>query len=576
MLAPLILTAAAFALSFFGPGFFLVRKTSWSVEEKAAASIALSLLFLYLASFLVFTLGLPAAFHDGILVLCTLLTFACGQDLLRFLRSREARSLLGWFGMLCLWTLALLGLIRNYSGATWYLDWFEHFRRSLFFLGGQPYDIVFEMNYTIPARPPLMNVLCAHFLALAAREYPVYQIVSTLLSVLVYFPVCLLARWFAPKNRVLPLVVAGFLMFNPIFAQNATYSWTKLLAAFYVLTGIYLYLTGWKTGESPRMIAAFGSLSAALLTHYSAGPYALFLGLHYLVVLFRRRGRRWTELASILLCSSLLLATWFGWSLWTYGARSTVEATSTVRDTAKLSVAENVAKVATNVWNTLVPHLLRGVGGGHPDASALWGVVRDESFKLYQSNLLIGFGAVGWALLLWALCRRSGVGSSPDRAERRFWLWFVAFTIPVGIAVHGQEDRFGLAHICLQPLILVGLAFLAGRFGGWTRPIRFLALSGLIVDAAIGILLHLRLESIPYPAAPLRPEWWQIGQRDLLIGSPQMNWNLKTKEGLVFVGDLLSDHAGALGIAIALLLGVVLYRLAREAINAGEGSRQAF
>jgi hypothetical protein len=571
MLAHLILTIAAFALSCFGPGFFLVRKTRWSVEEKTAASIALSLLFLYLASFLVFALGLPAALHDGILVLCTLLTFACGQDLLRFLRSREARSLLAWFGIVCLWSLALMALIRNYSGATWYLDWFEHFRRSLFFLGGQPYDIVFEMNYTLPARPPLMNVLCAHFLALAGREYPVYQLASTLLSVLVYFPIFLLARWFAPQSRSLPLVVAGFLILNPMFVQNATYSWTKLLAAFYVLTGVHFYLTGWKTGESPRMIAAFASLSAAILTHYSAGPYAVCLGLHYLAVLFKRRERRWAELASILLCSSLLLATWFGWSLWTYGARSTVEATSTVRDTAKLSIAENVTKVATNVWNTFVPHLLRDVGGGYPDASALWGIVRDESFKLYQSNLLFGFGAVGWVLLLASLYRRRGVGPAPDRAERRFWLWFVAFTIPVGIAVHGQEDRFGLAHICLQPLILVGLAFLAGRFGGWTRPIRLLALLGMSCDAAIGILLHLRLESIPFPAAPLRPEGWQVGRRDLLIGSPQMNWTLKTKEGLVYVGDLLSDYQGALWVSIALLLSVVLYRLAREAIGKGEG-----
>jgi hypothetical protein len=566
MLVSLILTVAALVLSCFGPGFFLVRRTNWGVEEKVTVSIALSLFFVYVTSFLVFSLRLPAAFHGGILFLCLFLTFASGTHLVTFLKARETRILLGWFGVLCLWVLVPLGLIRNYSGATWYLDWFEHFRRSLFFMGGQPYDLVMEMNYTIPSRPPLMNVLCAHFLALRSTEYPTYQIISTFLSVLVYFPACLLANWFSAKGRFRPMLVAAFLMFNPMFVQNATYSWTKLLAAFYVLTGLSFYLTSAGTEEWLRILVAFTSLSAAFLTHYSAGPYALFLGLHFLFVRFRPTRRGWAVLAAIAGSVAIVLLTWFGWSMSIYGVRKTFEATSTVRDTARLSAVDNVAKVATNVWNTLVPPVLRGADPAAEGAS-FWAILRDRAFKHYQSSLLFGMGIFGWALLLSTLGHLRRVRSRGRVPEQRFWVGFVIFSVLVGIAVHGEEDRYGLAHICLQPLIVVGLAFLAASFDAWSRPVRYLALCGLMCDALAGILLHVRFESVPFDAAPLRPGPWQIGKRDLLLGSAQMNWGLKTKEGLEYLGDLLYPQAGALWFVAGVILCSVLYLLAREARN---------
>ena len=61
---------------------------------------------------------------------------------------------------------------------------------------------------------------------------------------------------------------------------------------FYVLLGLTLYLAGWRRGDRARLACAFAALSAGVLVHYSAAPYALFLGLHYLVAVFPGRPAR--------------------------------------------------------------------------------------------------------------------------------------------------------------------------------------------------------------------------------------------------------------------------------------------
>src|SRR5207249_4889723 len=72
----LILVPVVFLLTVFGPGFLCVRRLDWSIEEKIAASLTLSLLFLGLACFGVFASGLPRAAHGVILAACAVLTLS--------------------------------------------------------------------------------------------------------------------------------------------------------------------------------------------------------------------------------------------------------------------------------------------------------------------------------------------------------------------------------------------------------------------------------------------------------------------------------------------------------------------
>jgi len=50
--------------------------------------------------------------------------------------------------------------------------------------------------YPLPARPPMMNVLCASVMAQTTDNFVAFQIVSVLLNVLAFLPCCLfLRRW---------------------------------------------------------------------------------------------------------------------------------------------------------------------------------------------------------------------------------------------------------------------------------------------------------------------------------------------------------------------------------------------
>ena len=48
----------------------------------------------------------------------------------------------------------------------------------------------------------------------------------------------------------------------------------------------------------------------------------------------------------------------------------------------------------------------------------------------------------------------------PAAAAPRRWFWtaFISGAILLGVAVHGARDTWGLAHICLQAVVVLGLA----------------------------------------------------------------------------------------------------------------------
>ena len=546
-------------------------------EERVASSVGLSLLLIYLSSFLIFLLRLPAAVHGSILLVCAGMTFAVWRDLGRLLKDREVRRLLLGFGVLAIWALALLSLIRNYSGDNWYGDWLEHYQRSLFFLDRPDAGILFQGGYAVPARPPLMNVLCGHFMGVAGRNYAVYQLISTLMSLLIYFPASLLAKHFSRNRRANLCVLVTFLMFNPMVVQNVTYSWTKLLAAFYVLAGVYFYLRGWHENKHSWTLMAFTSLSAGIVTHYSAGPYTLFLAIHYLLVVFPSRKARWAELSAIGLVALFVLGTWFGYSISSYG-RGTVTSTTSYFEAAEFTAGQNVAKIAANIGDSVVPHLIRGVGVQGFGPGLFWGPIRDAAFKLYQFNLLFGLGSLGSILLVFGLLSMRKESRRERSPERAFWPLFAFFCLVVGIAVQGERYDLGLTHITLQPLVLIGITFLAGRFCDWPIGVRWLAWSGLVIDLLFGIALHFGFQCLTFGAHRAIPGRWGITSRDLLVGSVWANWELKQKQGLIYLGDFLLPYAWAVeslafGVSVAAL--AFLARQASNRLAAVDGSGQA-
>lgn len=166
------------------------------------------------------------------------------------------------------------------------------------------------------------------------------------------------------------------------------------------------------------------------------------------------------------------------------------------------------------------------------------------------------------------------------RRQRWFWLMLVVLGTVIGIAVVGERERFGVAHICLPPIVFMGLALLAGSFARLARPVRWLVIAGCVVDFAIGILLHFHAQTFTF-------RLWAEGGRtfvDVTGGIKPLssialgNCWAKQANDVIFLGDHLAGYSAVLQVAIVAVFALVLAVLVREALRpraAGAGSPPA-
>ena len=501
------------------PGFYCVRRLPWSPMEKVCGGIGLSLVLLYLASWGIYCL-FPRE-NGGALVavslICVLLGILARKDLSGLLRSfRVRRSVLG-YAFLFFWTVVILAMIRNYSGLDWGEDWLEHFQRSLFFLHRFPADTPLLGGFQLPARPPMMNVLAAFFMAQTEDRFELFQVASAFLNVLLFLPCCLMlpALGLARRPRTLPLV--ALFAFSPVVIENATYTWTKSLSAFFAILAFWFYLAGCRKNDRLRMVAAFLALTAGLLVHYSAGPYCLLLGLHYLLRVFWKRPRKWRELAAIVVPCALLLATWFGWSVAVYGPRVTFQLNTSISD-ARQYQGSSLSRIGANLVDSIVPYVVRSGSAfaGQPNPA---GVLRDDAFGFYQVNLIFSMGLVGGPFvvwLLWGFVRRGSAGAR----EWGFWRLLIPICIMLGLCVVGARLPFGAAHLTLIPLEILGLSLIAAAFP-WQRAAAIAVVAGCLVDFSLGVFLQARVEALENtPQRTVFTAGLNLGYAGFQMGSP--------------------------------------------------------
>jgi hypothetical protein len=568
--ASLALVPIVFALTVFGPGFLIVRRASWTPLETATASLALSILLVGLISFGFGIAWVPFAGRAVLLAGCAVATIVAAPAVAdRLRRDAPARGALAWFGLLAAWGVSLQALVRNYSGGNIVYDWLDHYERAKFFLGWQPLDKLFS-GALLPARPPLMNAFAAQILAMTSSRFAGFQLTAALLGLLAWFPILLVARLFVPgraagagggennAGRGLPRIVAIALMFQPMFLQNVSYSWTRMTAVFFVLAAVGFYVEGWRRGDAARTLFAFVCGAAAILTHYSSAPYILFLALHQLFFVLPGRQRPWRELAAFMLAGTAVLLPWVAWAGSVYGGGTILSAGLASSGKPLPGVGANLVKAALNLRDTFIPPLLRDVPRNADELAFGWGRLRDEAFLMYQGNLPLALGSLGAVLLAleairaWRARRVRAASSAasaafPSRTPRpdawRFWVALAAFVIVIGIGVQGGREPLGLAHTAQQPLVMIGVAFLAARFGSWPRRLRALAAAGLLADAGLGILLHFWLQSYPLDL----PNDWRgplgVTFRDLTRMVAGWNWGDKIGGRHRFVADVLGTAA---------------------------------
>ncbi len=538
--AQIALTLASLAVCSFAPGFLLVRRLPWRPLEKLCGAVALSLILVYIVAWAVFCFAQGSETGIFRAVTCAAAALAIWQwrDIRRLALSFGARQALLGYGFLLVWSVPALAMIRNFSGAGWRGDWIEHFQRSLFFLHHLPTDIDIAGGYILPARPPFMNLLAAFFMGTSADTFEIFQLVFTFLNLLAFLPCCLLLRALVRSRRARFLPLTALFALNPMMMENSWYPWTKLLAVFFVLFALWLYLAGLRKRDSLRIVAAFVSLAAGLLVHYSAGPYVIFLAGHYLFRAFLKRPNKVRELAAIGIGAGLLLATWFGWSVSAYGAHGTFESNTSVTSSQQYQ-GSTAGKIAGNLLNTVLPAILHD-----PESLTMfdqpnkWGELRDNGFVLYQTNLIFGMGLIGGPFALWMLFRAF---RSPARLpERGFWLAFIPIVIVLGIAVVGERDLMGLAHLTLIPLEALGITLIAACFP-WTRTVTLFLLAGCAIDFSLGIFLQERVQNMQntpdrtiYSGLTIENNRVLTGAEgpDALGGAAWVNWFWKSRDEL--------------------------------------------
>ncbi|MBS0664169.1 MAG: hypothetical protein JSR48_12965 [Verrucomicrobia bacterium] len=562
----LVAVTLTFLLTTFGLGWPFASRLKLDPAEQLGATVVLSLLGAYLLTFAIYLAGLPVLAVWALPFLGAGGLLAGRRALPALFADAAARAMLAGLGLVTAWCVGWLALVASYSGGGWAADWYEHWERTQFFLSHWPLDTKFLGIAPLPARPPLANLATAGLVGVAGINFPTYQAAMTLLNCLVFVPAALLARRFrgpAGAAAVIALL-AVLLMLNPSFVENATFAWTKLVAAALVLTGLYFFLRA----QDPAAPAAAGplgaaSLAAGFLAHYSAGPYLVMLALAW-----GWRGKTrltdpawWRQTLQLAAIGAAVLATWFGWSIAAYGPAATFLSNTSVTE---VEHGNQFVKIALNLRDTFIPHCLRLVDGTMIAQRSRWGYWRDWTFQLYQVNLLLMFGSAGWL----GLARGLAAGAArADAATRRFWAAFAVGTIFLGVAVHGARDHWGLGHICLQALVVLGLAALAARWTDLGKAWRVLLVAGAGVDLVLGIALNFGVQGY------LLDRWLAAGRpsQELLQSysdSAFMNLAGKITHRLVFLADVLPVTPALVLGALAVILAVALARAARAARRA--------
>jgi len=452
-------------------------------------------------------------------------------------------------------------LPRCYSGGTWYWDWAEHYCRSrLFAEQGDQYTA--WGPYRLPARPPLVNVVLGFALSHFGSRMPVYQTSYALLSALAVLPIARFScHWGAGRGGLWGGVL--LLALNPMFVQNGTFSWSRGPTSYLILLTLWLYASTRRKPLQPGPIAlAMGVGALSLLGHYSAGPYLIILAGHLLARWVRGRFAGTRALLMGASAAGMILVPWFAWSFATFGWQTTMGNNSSVATISNLSRANYVAMAGHNLFDSLYPTILAPEYREMFRQERLAGLIRDRLFVMYQTNLWAALTLTNLVALFSLLCLRPFVAKSARKGGWIFWLVFMSLVSVLGIAVHGpKEDRSGLAHICLQPLVFLTLAWLGSILGNARRMAKAVWIGATVVESGAVLALHFYVQSLVLVEVGRTDSGWvQFDPAAGLSHHTQLNWGLKIMNQITFLGDAVGSAAPGVWIALAVLLTVLIVR----------------
>ena len=163
-----------------------------------------------------------------------------------------------------------------------------------------------------------------------------------------------------------------------------------------------------------------------------------------------------------------------------------------------------------------------------------------------------------FALLAGTIYRASKSRNVPRPWEKWFWFFWVFLVPAMGITVHDYLYDHGLAHIFLQPIVIMGVVMLGTWAGQCASSIARLILAiGMLADFLLGIALHFGLESLVFGP----PDSSSPRQTYGLLKTAIFNWQTKQSAGLTFWADHFASMRWSISTIICFVFFCALIRI---------------
>jgi hypothetical protein len=312
-------------------------------------------------------------------------------------------------------------------------------------------------DFGVISRPPLYNLEGGLLVGPLDVQFWPFQLVTPLLALSVAGAAVLWGRAIGGVRAA--WVVAGLVGLSPFLLQNASYPWSKMVAAGLILVFLLMIRAAALARCPVRARQSFVLAAACAGLSYLAHQTSIFYILPTLLWLVWRRPRPlfrhpigWTLSSWVLggLAGFAAFAPWQVWVLVTYGLRALLDA--------------NPASFGADVTDTFADWLLKGgvaIVGTLVPLPALGALMRgswptvDQLLRVQLALLTGALGVSGCWLLLTNLTPRLSLRRPP-------WLGLVTLCGFLGQAMlQPNWHDTGDAAESMTPIVVLGLAYVA-------------------------------------------------------------------------------------------------------------------